>query len=196
MAKLGNFVYVAMIVVIIILIGVIYLATNNPSGTPAATNTSGINSAYNQNQTAPTEVQSGDDVEVYYTGKFTNGTVFDTNVNNGRPTLNFTAGASQVIPGFDNAVIGMKLNETKTVTIPANDAYGPVNTKLIISVPLSKFGNQTVKVGMQFTQTTAGKQAVGTITQVNSTNATIDFNPPLAGQTLVFTITVVGIHKP
>ena len=65
---------------------------------------------------------NGDTVDVFYTGTFTNGTVFDSNVG-GQP-LQFTVGSGQVIPGFDQAVLGMKLKESKTVTIPANDAYG------------------------------------------------------------------------
>ena len=139
-------------------------------------------------------VKSGDNVSVYYTGYFTNGTVFNTNI--GSQPFNFTAGANEVIPGFDNAVIGMKLDENKTVTIPENEAYGPVNPSLIVSLPLSKFGNQTVKVGMIFTQTSAtGHQVQGIVEAVNATNATLDFNPPLAGHTLIFSIRVIKIQK-
>ncbi|MDE1870889.1 MAG: peptidylprolyl isomerase [Candidatus Micrarchaeota archaeon] len=135
-------------------------------------------------------VAAGDNVSVYYTGKFTNGTVFDTNV--GKQPLQFTAGSNQLIEGFDQGVIGMKLNETKTITLPPSQAYGEVNPSLIVQVPLSSFGNQTVSVGMVVT-TSSYQQ--GTITAVNATTATVDFNPPLAGDTLVFTIKVVGIKK-
>ncbi len=143
----------------------------------------------------PEVVKAGDNVQVYYTGAFTNGTVFDSNVG-GQP-LNFTAGANEVIPGFDQAVIGMKLNETKNVTVPTDEAYGPVNPNLIVSFPINAFGNQTVKVGMVFTETSRinGRQFSGVVTAVNATNATLDFNPRLAGHTLVFTIKVVGIQK-
>jgi FKBP-type peptidyl-prolyl cis-trans isomerase 2 len=138
-------------------------------------------------------VQKGDTVSVYYTGTLTNGTVFDSNV--GKETFNFTVGANEVIPGFDQGVIGMKLNETKTITIPANEAYGPVNPSLIVKVPKSSFTNQSVEVGMYVTQTTNGQQYQGVVTAVNSTTVTVDFNSPLAGQTLIFQIKLVGIKK-
>lgn len=139
-------------------------------------------------------VAAGDTVEVYYTGRFTNGTVFDTNV--GKATLNFTVGAGQMIKGFDAAVVGMHVGENKTVTLPPSEAYGEVNQSLIIPVPISQFGNQSVQVGMVVTGTSqAGQQASGTVTAVSPNTVTVDFNPPLAGKTLVFTIEVAGIRK-
>jgi peptidylprolyl isomerase len=136
----------------------------------------------------------GDNVSVYYTGSLANGTVFGSNVG-GRP-LNFTVGKRQVISGFDNAVIGMKLNETKTVTIPANEAYGQPNPSLIIQVPLNSFVTQNVQVGMIVIQNSSSGQARGIVRTVNATSATVDFNSPLAGQALTFKITIAGIKKP
>ena len=138
-------------------------------------------------------VAIGDNVSVYYTGTFTNGTVFDTNV--GKPPLNFTVGAGQVIQGFDNAVVGMKVNQTKNVTIPPNQAYGNLNPGLIVDVPLTEFGNSTVHVGMAVTENARGQLLQGVVTAVNSTTAKVNFNPPLAGDTLLFKITVASIHK-
>ncbi len=136
-------------------------------------------------------VKVGDTIQVNYTGSFTNGTVFGSSAQSG--PFNFTVGANQVIPGFDSAVVGMKVGEEKTVTIPANEAYGEINPALFISVPRYLFGNQSVYVGEQVTGTSTGRH--GVITAVNSTNATIDFNSPLAGKTLVFNITVTKIVK-
>jgi peptidylprolyl isomerase len=85
----------------------------------------------------------------------------------------------------------MKLNQTKTITIPANQAYGEINPALFIEVPLSAFGNHTVQVGMAVTNPN-GQQ--GIITGLNSTTATVDFNPQLAGQNLTFTIKVIRIR--
>ncbi len=139
-------------------------------------------------------VAVGDNVTVYYTGSFTNGTVFQSDFNS--TPFSFIAGANQVIPGFDSAIIGMKVNQSKTVTIPMNEAYGPVDPALFISVPISAFGNQTVKAGMVFSEVTqSGQQMRGMVTAVNATNATLDFNQPLAGHALVFTIKVIGIRK-
>jgi peptidylprolyl isomerase len=163
--------YIVILAIIIgALIGVIYLTTSNAASPVVAT---------------------GDNVSVYYTGKLTNGTVFDSNV--GKQPLNFTVGSGQLIQGFDQGVIGMSLNETKNITIPSNEAYGPVNPSLIVDVPRSQFGNQTITVGMEVT---ASNGQSGIIKSVNATNVTVDFNSPLAGQTLIFEIKVVSIKKP
>ena len=86
-------------------------------------------------------VKAGDNIEVNYTGTFTNGTVFDSTSLHGKP-FNFTVGAGQVIPGFDQGVLGMAVGQTRTITIPSNEAYGPVNPALIISAPISAFAGQ------------------------------------------------------
>jgi FKBP-type peptidyl-prolyl cis-trans isomerase 2 len=138
-------------------------------------------------------VSAGDTISVYYTGTLTNGTVFDSNV--GKTPLVFTVGSGQLIKGFDQGVVGMKLNQSKTITIPANEAYGEVNPNLIIHAPLTQFANQTPQVGTSVSTVLNGQQLNGVVTAVNSTTATVDFNPPLAGQTLIFNITVVKIEK-
>ena len=138
-------------------------------------------------------VASGDTVGVYYTGMFQNGTVFNSNV--GQQPLQFIVGSGQMIPGFDNAVIGMTLNETKNVTLTPTDAYGYANPNLIISVPISAFGNHTVTIGMPVSETAGGQQFSGIVTAMNASNVLVDFNPPLAGKTLLFSIKVVSIQK-
>ncbi len=162
---------IAMAIAAIAIIGLVYMATNSGAASGPV-------------------VTIGDNISVYYTGTYTNGTVFDSNA--GKAPLNFTVGSGQLIKGFDDAVVGMKLNETKTVTIPANEAYGEANQSLIVAVPRSDFNNQTVTIGM-IVSTSRGAQ--GRVTAVNATNVTVDFNSPLAGQTLVFKITVVSIKK-
>ena len=137
-------------------------------------------------------VTAGDTIGVYYTGAFTNGTVFGSNV--GQQPLNFTVGTNQLIEGFDNGVIGMRLNQNKTLVINDTEAYGEVNPNLVVEVPVNVFGNQTVKLGMEVTQTTNGTQVQGIVQAVNDTTATINFNSPLAGHTLVFQVKVVSIN--
>lgn len=134
------------------------------------------------------QVEKGDKVAVDYTGKLENGTIFDSSSSRG--PLEFTAGAGQMIKGFDSSVIGMKINESKTITIPPEDAYGAADPKNIIEVPISNVPNGT-KAGDTLY---ARGQPVRVIKVTNET-ATIDANHPLAGKTLIFDITVVRIEK-
>ncbi|MFC1995235.1 peptidylprolyl isomerase, partial [Chloroflexota bacterium] len=75
------------------------------------------------------EVKDGDTVKVDYTGTLEDGTVFDTSLE--REPMEFTLGQGQLIPDFEQAVIGMKVGESKTITIPAERAYGPYINELI-----------------------------------------------------------------
>ena len=142
------------------------------------------------NNSAQSAVAVGDNVSVYYTGKFTNGTIFSSNF--GAQPLNFTVGSGQLITGFNNAVIGMKLNEIKNVTLTPSEAYGEVNQSRIVSIPKSVVGNRTISVGTTVSSGTGGQ---GVVTAINSTSITVDFNSPLAGKTLIFEIKVLSIKK-
>jgi len=80
-------------------------------------------------------VENGDTVSVHYTGKFPEGEIFDSSV--GKDPLTFVAGAGQMIQGFDEAVLGMKVGDKKTVTLPPEKAYGtdgmhPMSGKTLI----------------------------------------------------------------
>jgi peptidylprolyl isomerase len=79
------------------------------------------------------EAKKGDSVKIHYTGKLNDGTVFDSSAD--RDPLGFTIGSGQVIPGFEEAVIGMSLGDCKNVTIPVDKAYGPRNEELIMPFP-------------------------------------------------------------
>jgi FKBP-type peptidyl-prolyl cis-trans isomerase 2 len=121
------------------------------------------------------------------------GTEFDSSLKEGRTPLEFTVGSGQMIKGFDAAVVGMKLNETKTVTLQPSDAYGEVKPELRQFVPKEQFGTM-------FDQVEAGKEIptqYGNILALdkNSDGATLDFNHKLAGKTLTFWIQIVKITK-
>jgi peptidylprolyl isomerase len=137
----------------------------------------------------------GDSVSVTYTGMFDNKTVFDTNVNS--TPLTFTLGSGQLIPGFDAAVRGMKVNQEKTVTIPYEQAYGAYNPQLVVIVPLSQFpANQTFQPGEKlYERSQDGSTRIVTVVNVTSAGVAIDANSQLAGQNLTFDIKVVGITK-
>ena len=79
-------------------------------------------------------VEKGNTVQIHYTGRLEDGTVFDS--SEGRDPLSFEAGSGQVIPGFDNAVVGMAAGEKKTITIAPTDAYGVHDPALLQTIPL------------------------------------------------------------
>ena len=141
-----------------------------------------------------TQAKNGNIVQVNYTGKLADGTVFDTSV--GLKPLEFTLGAGQMIPGFEKAVLGMKIGEKKTVTIPAKDAYGPRRNDLIQEIGQEKLPSGLIpKVGLQLQMKRAdGGISIVTITNVSDANVTIDANHPLAGKDLTFEIELVKIQ--
>lgn len=136
-------------------------------------------------------VEKGDAVKAEYVGSHTDGTVFDK--SEGRGPLEFVAGAGQMIQGFDEAVIGMKLNEEKTVTIPPEKAYGTADTARKAQVPLEQIqGDGNISIGSDiYSEGTK----VGTVTEINGGMATISMMHPLAGKTLKFWIKIVDIKK-
>jgi FKBP-type peptidyl-prolyl cis-trans isomerase 2 len=134
-------------------------------------------------------IKEGDKVKVNYTGRFTDGNIFDTSI--GKKPLEFTVGAHQMIRGFENAVIGMKVGETKTVTLQPTEAYGEIDQNKIMVFDKNSFANfQSIKTG---SMVSAGNLS-GKVISKTDQNAVIDFNPPMAGKILVFEITIVSIN--
>jgi peptidylprolyl isomerase len=134
-----------------------------------------------------TGAQIGDMVWVDYTGTFDNGSIFDSSTNESfghvQP-LNFSIGAGQMIPGFEQAVIGMIVNESKTVHIPAEEAYGPK----YFEVPLSELPTD-LQVGESLTNNILDVIVIN----ISETTATLENTHPLAGENLTFSITLVQI---
>jgi len=139
------------------------------------------------------KAKDGNTVQVNYTGKLADGTVFDSSI--GRQPLEVILGKGQVIPGFEKAILGMKVGENKTVTISANDAYGPYRNELIFEVPKEKLpAGVTPQVGQQLQGSQAdGSVMVATITKVSDETVTLDANTPLSGKDLTFEIELVKI---
>ncbi len=140
-----------------------------------------------------TQAKNGDTVKVHYTGKLDNGTVFDTSEN--REPLEFTVGEGQVIPGFENAVVGMQPGESKTAQIPADEAYGEHHEEMVIQVPRDQFPPDVEpEVGQQLqVRQQNGQSFVVNVTDVSDDTVTLDANHPLAGQNLTFDISLVDI---
>ena len=144
----------------------------------------------------PVVAMNGDNVSVYYTLTFENGTVIDSNMN-GTPS-SLIVGSTDVIPGFSNAIVGMKINQEKTVIIPYDMAYGPYRSDLIRVVNRTgPIANTTFTVGQYYTIHSTTNNAMSMIKILNVTPSTVtwDENSPLAGQNLTFTIQVVSVNK-
>ncbi len=137
-------------------------------------------------------VEKGDTIKVEYIGKFPDsGEVFDK--SEGRGPLEFVAGAGQMIKGFDKAVLGMKLNQEKTVVIPPEEAYGTADSGQKTEIPLSQIdGGENIEVGTVL-YTPQGME--GKVIEINEGIAVVEFIHPMAGKTLEFWIKVVEITK-
>lgn len=140
-----------------------------------------------------TQAKDGDTVKIHYKGTLDDGTVFDS--SEGREPLSFTLGSGQVIPGFEEAVTGMAVDEKKNVTIPADKAYGPRNDELMINVPRDQVPpdiepEKGQRLQMQGPQ---NQPIMVVVTEVTDEYIILDANPPLAGQDLTFDIELVEI---
>jgi peptidylprolyl isomerase len=144
----------------------------------------------------PFVARAGDTVNVFYTGTLDDGTVFDTNVN--ATPLAFTVGKGMVIPGFEEAVVGMAVNEVKTVRIPPEKAYGLYNSSLVYSLNRSAFpANITPMVGQYYSIRRTTDDMVNYVKIINVTPSTItlDENHEMAGKNLTFSIRLAGINE-
>lgn len=141
-----------------------------------------------------TVVTKGSKVSVEYTGSFEDGTVFDT--SEGKAPITFVAGNSEVIKGFDDAVVGMKKGEQKKIKVTSDEGYGSRDEKLQQQVPRSVFPQEMkLEKGMGFSfKTPQGQVIHATITEANAETVTVDMNHPLAGKSLVFELKVVDIN--
>jgi len=140
-----------------------------------------------------TQANTGDTVRIHYSGKLTDGTLFDT--SDGREPLEFTIGQNTIIPKLEASVIGMVVGDSATVAIDAADAYGPRMEEAVQTVERSMIPDEVdVTVGGQLQATAPdGKQLILTVLEANDETVTLDGNHPLAGQDLVFDIELVEI---
>ncbi|MGD8319892.1 MAG: peptidylprolyl isomerase [Gemmatimonadota bacterium] len=133
----------------------------------------------------------GDTVHIHYTGRFEDGTVFDS--SEGRAPLEFVLGSGQVIPGFDRAVDGMEIGEEKTVTVEASDAYGERREDLVINVSRTDLPDGLEPdVGQHLQMSTPDGQTFQvSVVDTSDTHVVLDANHPLAGKDLTFDIQLV-----
>lgn len=138
----------------------------------------------------------GDTVAVDYEGRLEDGTVFDTSAN--RSPLLFTVGTGDVLPLFEQAVAKLAVGETVTVTIPADDAYGPYIEEGRQVVPADYFGEGEPPIGGEFNVfADDGTEFTGRVIGLSDdrVDVVVDFNHPLAGHALTYDITLVELHE-
>lgn len=140
------------------------------------------------------QVKQNDTVKVHYTGKLNDGQVFDSSLERGEP-VEFTLGQGQLIPGFENGLIDMKVNEKKTINIAKEEAYGEPKEELVQEVEKNQLPEELKpEVGMPLvSKSPDGKEINLVIKEVKDDSIVVDANHPLAGKDLIFDLEVVEI---
>ena len=143
----------------------------------------------------PDLIEAGHVVAIYYTLKDAAGTQLDSNKNGG-PPLSYLAGAGNIVPGLDKALIGQRRGTTVKAVVPAEEAYGPHRPELLERVPRAQFpANVEIKAGMVFSgRTPDGLPLRIRVGGVEGDQVLIDKNHPLAGQELHFEVYVYGVR--
>ena len=140
------------------------------------------------------QAKKGDKVKVHYTGKLTEGIVFDS--SEGAEPLEFELGTGQVIEGFDNGIVGMVIGEKKTVHISVNEAYGPAEEENVIKIPRSEIpADMELEIGMVLNmhQDGSGQVMQVAVADFDDEAVVLDGNHPLAGKDLIFDIELIEI---
>jgi peptidylprolyl isomerase len=139
-------------------------------------------------------VENGNTVSVHYRGTLNDGTEFDSSHSRDE-ALTFQVGTGQMIPGFDTALVGMNVGETKNVTLTPDQAYGDVNADAFADIPKTSFPDDFVYTeGAMIQGMGPNGPVVGTITEVNETDVNVNFNHPMSGKDLNFEIELLEIQ--
>ena len=140
-------------------------------------------------------IENGNTVSVHYRGTLNSGEEFDSSYSRNQP-LTFTVGNGETISGFDTAVVGMSVGETKNVTISPEEGYGEINPEAFHPVPRTQFSPDfEPQLGLMVEGTNPDGQRVrATISEVNEDTVTLDFNHPMAGKEMNFEIQVVNFE--
>jgi len=146
-----------------------------------------------QEGTLPMSISDGKTISMEYTLTLEDKKVLDTNV--GGDPLNFTQGSHQIIPGLETALEGMKVGESKQVTVAPEQGYGPINPQAVEEVPIDKIPEEARKVGAQLQgKDGQGRMVHPRVTEVKEQVVVLDFNHPLAGKKLFFDVKILDIQ--
>lgn len=135
----------------------------------------------------------GDKVKVHFTGSLEDGTVFGSTLD--EEPFEFTIGDKNMLPGFESALIGMQSGDTKTITLPPEDAYGVYKKELVYIVDRSSFPQQiNLEIGKRLrVHVKDGRYTIVTIKEFTENHIIVDENDPLAGKALIFKIELIEI---
>lgn len=136
-------------------------------------------------------IQIGSTVNVHYTGKLKSGEVFDS--SEGKDPLSFIIGNGQIIPGFENAIMGKNVGDKVTIEIEPKEAYGEYREDLLIKVENDQLPGP-VEVGQVLQADNGGQPVNVTVKEVNEDHVIIDGNHPLCGKNLIFEIEVISFQ--
>jgi len=139
------------------------------------------------------QAKTGDKVKVHFTGYLEDSTIFGSTMD--EEPFEFIVGEENMLPGFENAVIGMQQGDTKTITLTTEEAYGPPKKELVHVIDRSSFPQEIeLEIGKRLkVRTQEGKYTIVSIKEFTEDNIIIDENDPLAGKTLTFKIELVDI---
>ncbi len=135
-------------------------------------------------------IEKGSKVKVHYTGKLDDNEVFDSSKD--KEPLEFTVGEGQLIPGFENGVMGLNTGDKKTIELEPSEAYGPVREDLINEVPKENLP-EGVEIGTSLQAQTDQGPVMVRVVELNETMGKVDANHPLAGKKLIFDLEVVEV---
>jgi FKBP-type peptidyl-prolyl cis-trans isomerase SlyD len=145
-----------------------------------------------EEEEAPKVVAADKQVSIEYTLKLDDGTVADTNV--GAEPLVYTQGASQILPGLENELLGLKVWDTKQVALTAANGYGEIDADLFQTVPASQIPEDARKAGTQLmAQSQEGQARPVRVHEVKGEEGVMDFNHPLAGKALNFDVKILAV---
>ena len=138
------------------------------------------------------KVENGKNVVVHYTGKFEDGSVFDTSLTEGREPIKTVLGQGNLIKGFEIGLVGMSEGEKKTVEVSPEDGYGEYLDGLVTKVE-KKQVPEGVKLG-DVLQSQGERGTINvTVTEINENDIKLDANHPMAGKKLIFDLEVVSV---